>query len=198
MNFKRKGEFGYISFMKSFNLLVAVVMFVLAAVLFIIGLSVYETKANWMTIVGALFVIPAARFMVVFILFLPYMSVDKQQFDKIFSLMKKGNLLYCDVLFTSTERAYCASFMAITADKILIFTKNKKHKPEKLQDYLSDIVKRRALDFKVTCTDDEGKFQNMLKSADSFAEREFDDEDEKKAIEKERSRACEVLESFMA
>ncbi len=34
MNFKKKGELGYISFMKSFNLLVAIVLFVIAAVIY--------------------------------------------------------------------------------------------------------------------------------------------------------------------
>ena len=37
MSFKRKGEQGYIGFMKSFNLLVSFVLFVIAAVIFIIG-----------------------------------------------------------------------------------------------------------------------------------------------------------------
>ena len=198
MNIRKKGENGYISFMKFFNLLVAIVMFVMAAVLFCIGLGIYESKANWMTIVGALFVIPAARFMTVWFLFLPFKSVEKDKYDKVFKSMKQGNLLYSDVLFTSVERAYCASFMTITSDKILIFTKNKRYKPEKLQDYLSDIMKRRAFAYKVTCTDDEGKYMMLLKSADSFSEKQYEDDTEKKNAEKERTRLCEVLESFMA
>lgn len=195
MNFKRKGEQGYISFMKSFNLLVAIVMFVLAAVLFIVGLSIYETKANVFTIVGALFVIPAARFMTVFFLFLPYKSVSKEKYDKVFSLMKAGNLLYADVLLTSTERAYGISFMVLTSDKILVYAAKNVNK---LQDYLADIMKRRAFAMKVTCTDDEGKFMNFLKSADSYGEKVYEDDDEKEAVNIERKRLCEVLESFMA
>ena len=195
MSFKRKGEQGYISFMKSFNLLVSVVLFIIAAILFIIGLSVYETKGNILTIIGALFIIPMARFLTVWFLFLPYRSVSKMEYDKVFSLMKQGNLLYSDVLLTSTERAYCASFIVVTSDKIFALSGKKS---EKLQDYLADIIKRRALAFKVTCTDDAAKFQNFLKSADSFSEQKYDDEDEKKAAGKERERLCEVLESFMA
>jgi len=198
MNIRKKGEQGYIGFMKFFNLLVTIVMFAIAAILFIIGLSVFESKANWLTIVGALFVIPAARFMTVWFLFLPYKSVTKEEYDKVFALTKEGNLLYTDVIFTSVERAYCASFMTITSDKILIYTNSKKSKMDKMQDYLADIMKRRAFAYKVTCTDEEGKYMALLKSADSFAEKSFDDEDDKKAAESERERLCEVLESFMA
>ena len=195
MNFKHKGEQGYIKFMKSFNLLVAFVLFVIAAILFIIGLSIYDSKGNILTIIGALFIIPMARFLTVWFLFLPYKSVSKQEYDKIFSLMKQGNLLYADVLLTSTEKAYCAAYLVITSDKIFAYTTKN---CEKLQDYLADIIKRRAFAYKVTCTDDEAKFQNFLKSADSYAEQKFDDNEEKEAAAKERSRLCEVLESFMA
>ena len=195
MSFKRKGEQGYISFMKSFNLLVSFVLFVIAAVIFIIGMSIYDTKGNILTIVGALFIIPMARFLTVWFLFLPFKSVAKPEYDKIFALMKQGNLLYADVLLTSTEKAYCASFLVITSDKIFVYSAKN---VTKLQEYLSDIIKRRAFAYKVTCTDDEAKFQNFLKSADSYAEQKFDGDDEKAAAEKERDRLREVLESFMA
>lgn len=195
MSFKRKGEQGYISFMKSFNLLISFVLFVIAAVIFIIGMSIYDTKGNILTIVGALFIIPMARFLTVWFLFLPFKSVSKPEYDKIFALMKQGNLLYADVLLTSTEKAYCASFLVITSDKIFAYSAKN---VSKLQEYLSDIIKRRAFAYKVTCTDDEAKFQNFLKSADSYAEQKFDGDDEKAAAEKERDRLREVLESFMA
>ena len=195
MSFKRKGEQGYISFMKSFNLLISFVLFVIAAVIFIIGMSIYDTKGNILTIVGALFIIPMARFLTVWFLFLPFKSVSKPEYDKIFALMKQGNLLYADVLLTSTEKAYCASFLVITSDKIFAYSAKN---VSKLQEYLSDIIKRRAFAYKVTCTDDEAKFQNFLKSADSYAEQKFDGDDEKAAAEKERGRLREVLESFMA
>ena len=198
MNFKKKGEQGYIAFMKFFNILVTIVMFVIAAVLFCIGLAIYDSKGNIMTIIGALFVIPAARFMTVWILFLPFKSVSEEQYKKVFENVKQGNLLYADSVITSVERAYCASFMTVTSDKILVLTTCKKYKPEKFQEYLADIMKRRALAYKVTCTDDEGKYLNMLKSSDSYAEKKYDDEDEKQAAEEERKRLCEILESFMA
>ena len=114
MSFKRKGEQGYIGFMKSFNLLVSFVLFVIAAVIFIIGMSIYDTKGNILTIVGALFIIPMARFLTVFFLFLPFKSVPKETYDKAFSQMKQGNLLYADVIFTSTEKAYGASLLVVT------------------------------------------------------------------------------------
>lgn len=195
MTFKRKGEQGYLSFMKKFNLLVTIVCFLLAAGLFLIGISIYETKANVLTIVGALFVIPAARFMTVWILFLPHKSVTEEEYNKVFKAMKAGNLLYADVLFTSTEKAYAASFVVVTGDKIFAYAKKNVNK---LEEYLKDILKRRAFAIKATCTDDKGKFMNFLKSADAYGEKVYESAEEKEADELERKRLCEVLESFMA
>ncbi len=195
MTFKRKGEQGYLSFMKKFNLLVTIVCFLLAAGLFLIGISIYETKANVLTIVGALFVIPAARFMTVWILFLPHKSVTEEEYNKVFKAMKAGNLLYADVLFTSTEKAYAASFVVVTGDKIFAYAEKNVNK---LEEYLKDILKRRAFAIKATCTDDKGKFMNFLKSADAYGEKVYESAEEKEADELERKRLCEVLESFMA
>ena len=195
MTFKRKGEQGYLSFMKKFNLLVTIVCFLLAAGLFLIGISIYETKANVLTIVGALFVIPAARFMTVWILFLPHKSVTEEEYNKVFKAMKTGNLLYADVLFTSTEKAYAASFVVVTGDKIFAYAEKNVNK---LEEYLKDILKRRAFAIKATCTDDKGKFMNFLKSADAYGEKTYESAEEKEADELERKRLCEVLESFMA
>lgn len=195
MTFKKKGEQGYINFMKKFNLLITVVCFLLATGLFLIGISIYESKANVFTIIGALFVIPAARFMTVWILFLPYKSVSKEDYDKVFAAMKAGNLLYADVLLTSTEKAYGASYLVVTGDKIFVYSVKNFNK---LEDYLKDILKRRAFAYKVTCTDDNGKFMNFLKSADAYGEKAYNDAKEKEADELERKRLCEVLESFMA
>jgi hypothetical protein len=195
VTFKRKGEQGYLSFMKKFNLLVTIVCFLLAAGLFLIGISIYETKANVLTIVGALFVIPAARFMTVWILFLPHKSVTEEEYNKVFKAMKAGNLLYADVLFTSTEKAYAASFVVVTGDKILAYAEKNVNK---LEEYLKDILKRRAFAIKATCTDDKGKFMNFLKSADAYGEKVYESAEEKEADELERKRLCEVLESFMA
>ena len=160
-----------------------------------IGISIYETKANVLTIVGALFVIPAARFMTVWILFLPHKSVTEEEYDKVFKSMKAGNLLYADVLFTSTEKAYGVSFLVVTGDKIFALTEKNVNK---LEDYLKDIIKRRAFAFKISCTDDKAKFMNFLKSADAYGEKIYADDAEKEADKLERNRLREVLESFMA
>lgn len=197
INIVRKGEFGYISFMKKLNLLITVVLFLIAGGIFVSGLFLFESKANICTIVGALFIIPAARYMTVWILFLPHKPVTVEQFEKTYGLMKGGNILYCDVLITSPEKAYNLPFIAITGDKVIALMAGKE-KLYKVQDYFGGFIRRRGFDdFKVTVTDEEAKFQSLLRAADSAAEITFANESEHEAFDKERLELCEAIDSIM-
>ncbi|MCQ2495039.1 MAG: hypothetical protein MJ131_00440 [Lachnospiraceae bacterium] len=196
-NIVRKGEFGYISFMKKLNLVISLVLFLFAGGIFVSGLFLFESKANICTIIGALFVIPAARYMTVWILFMPHKSVSTEQFEKTYGLMKGGNILYCDVLITSPEKAYFLPFIAITGDKVIALMAGK-DKLYKVQDYFGGFIRRRGFDdFKVTVTDDEAKFQSLLRAADSAAEIRFADDEEREAFDRERIELCGAIDSIM-
>lgn len=194
--FRQKGEPGYIAFMKKFNLLITLVLFALAIGIFITGLLIFESKANICSIIGALFIIPAARYMTVWILFLPYKSVTDEEFKEIYGLMKGGNILYADVLVTSTEKAYCMPFLVITGNKVFAFAKGNA-KLYKVQDYMADTIRRRGCDFKVMVTDDIAKFRSLLRSADSAGELVFNDDEQRENFDRERAELCQIIESIM-
>ncbi len=194
--YKMKGEFGYIDFMKKFNFLLTLILFIIAAGLFIIGLCVFDSKANLLTIIGALFVIPAARYTTVWILFMQHKSGTEEQYEKALGLLKPGNLLYSDALITSTEKAYNLQFAVITGDKILALY-NGKEKLYKVQEYVASIFQRKGFDYKVTVTDEEAKFFSLLKASDSAADMVFADDEERERYESDRREICTTLESYM-
>lgn len=194
--FRVKGEPGYIKTAKTFNFLVTLVLAAFCAGLLIPGFLAFESKLNICVIIGILFVIPAARFITVWILFLPFRSVDQKKYDEIMSLMKGGNLLYADVIITSTEKAYFLPFLVITGDKVLAFYQGKE-KLYKVQDYFADTVKRRGFDYKVTVTDDEAKFKSLLRAADAYSELEFESEADKEDFDAERGRLCDNIEALI-
>lgn len=194
--FKVKGEPGYISFSKMFNLMITFVLALFCAGLLIPGFLAFESKLNICVIVGILFVIPAARFFTVWVLFMPFKSVTQEKADEMMKLMKGGNLLYSDVIITSTEKAYFLPFVVITGDKILAFYSGKE-KLYKVQEYFADVVKRRGFDYKTTVTDDEAKFKSLLRAADSFSELQYESQEDKEQYEAERARLCENLEAMI-
>lgn len=195
-SFKLKGEFGYINFMKKFNFLLTLILFAIAAGLFIIGLCVFESKANILTIIGALFVIPAARYMTVWLLFMQHKSGTPEQYEKAIGLLKQGNLLYSDALITSTEKAYNLQFVVITGDKILALY-NGREKLYKVQEYVSSLFTRKGFDYKVTVTDEEAKFFSLMKASDAAADMTFADDEEKERHESDRREICSTLETYM-
>ncbi len=197
-NRKGKGEAGYIAYKKKYELLFSIILFAVAAGIFILGLALNKwQKGNVFTIVAALFVIPMARFLTQYILLFPFKSVTDQEAAEIEKAAKGGSIIYADNVIASSEKAMQLSFIVITSNKILCYTGRAKENALKCQEYLSDVVKRRGYDYKVTVTDDKTKFLNLLKNSDSVAAMAFENDDDKKRFDDERGALCKDLESVM-
>lgn len=195
---KSKGEAGYIAYRKKYELLFSLTLFLIAVGIFILGLALNKwQKGNVFTIVAALMVIPMARFLTQYILLFPFKSVTDSEAREIERAAKGGSIIYADNVITSSEKAMQLSFIVITSNKVLCFTGREKEDALKCQEYLSDLVKRRGFDFKVSATDDRTKFLNLLKNSDSAAAIEFENEEAKNNFDEERAALCRVLESVM-
>ncbi len=195
---KCKGEVGYIDYMKKRELLLSILSFGIAAFIFILGLVLNNfEKGNVFTIAAALAVIPAAKILTSFIMFVPYHSVAEDKYAVVKDAMKPGSILYSDLVITSTQKAMNLAFMVITSDKILILTGREKEDPAGIQEYVGGAVRRRGCDFKVTVTADEKKYISLLKNSDSPAALEFENDEAKAAFDAEREDLCSMLESLM-
>ncbi len=195
---KGKGEAGYISYMKKKELMFSIILFLVAAGIFILGLARNKwQKGNIFTIIAAVMIIPMARFMTQFILLFPFRSVSDEEAAEVENAAKGGSIIYADNVIASYEKAMQLSFIVITSNKVLCYTGREKENPDKCREYLADVLKRRGYDHKVTVTDDKTKFFNLLRNSDSAAAIEFENEDAKKAFDEERAGLCRELESLM-
>ena len=195
---KVKGEAGHIAFMKKRELLFSLAIFFAAAAIFILGLALNKwQKGNIFTVIAAVLVIPMARFITQFILLFPFRSVSDGELAEVEKAAKGGSIIYADNVITSSERAMQLSFIVITSNKVLCLCGREKEDPVKIQEYLSDLVKRRGFDYKVTVAPDNTKFLNLLKSSDSAAAVEFENNEAKERFDNERQELCRALESVM-
>ena len=88
----RKGDYGYIRREKKKRLLVTLGLFVLPAIVFIVGLVLADgNKSNIFTVVAVVGCLPGCRAAVGFIMMVMQKSVDKAVYDAIEA--KKGKLL---------------------------------------------------------------------------------------------------------
>ena len=51
MSKKEKGEFGYLKYKRSFNLLLTIIAFLIIAAVFVTGLIIFKSRNNYMTLV---------------------------------------------------------------------------------------------------------------------------------------------------
>lgn len=198
MKIKSKGEVGYITFKKRFQLFMTLSLLLLAMAVFIIGLVVNKgNKGSLFTIIACLFVIPMARFATTFVMFFPFKSVTQEKADEVAKYAKAGSIIYADVILTSEKNAMGLDFAVVTSDKVLGVVSRAKENPLDIRNYLQDILKRRGYDYKVTIAEDYTKFYTLLKSSDSVAALAFDNDEEKEAFETERTEVCRIIESLM-
>lgn len=193
-----RGEFGYLAQYKKLRIIITAGMFFAAAAIFVAGLLLNDfNKGNIFTIIAALLIIPFARSLATLILVLPIRPVSKEKYDEISSLTKQGNLIYSDVIVTSTEKAMNLTMMVITASKVLIYAGHKKDDPFKVQEYIGGLVKRRGFGYSVAVTNEYEKFVSFVRSADGIDEYTFPSEEAKEKYEKNRDEMCAALESIM-
>ena len=59
-----KGEFGYLAYKKSRNMIKTIIAFAVVLVIFIIGFIIWKSKNNYLTMLAVVLVLPAAKFAV--------------------------------------------------------------------------------------------------------------------------------------
>ncbi len=192
---KYKGEAGYISFQKNLNLILTLILFGLAAGIFLTGYIINDyNKGNIFTIFAAIMVIPAAKFTVSVVLFSGFKSIDTEKYNELVGLCKPGCDVYADMVIASTEKAMGLDFMVVTGDKIFGFCSRKKDNPLDIQQYLSQLIQRKGHEMSVTVTNDEKRFKNFLKSSNGVDDISYESDEDKEYYLEERKKIMEIIE----
>lgn len=194
-----KGSYGYINARKKFALICTLLSFGVAAGIFVLGLALNNwEKGNVFTIVAAVLVIPAAKFLVSLIMFFPYKTVPKDQYDRVCEVIREEDDLFADVVLTSYEHVLNMAYMAIVGDKIFILEGREKEKWDFTREYLTDTCRKKGFDLTVAVfkASEEKQFLKAVSTASRFEERGYS-EDDIESLLGERSELVELLTSMM-
>lgn len=161
-------EYGHIRAQKNKNLYGALLMIAIGVAIFILGLCLNKFESrNIFTVFAILFVLPMARYLCTWIVMLPYKTPEKEQYDKVKTVVPEGSILFSDYLFTSGERAMGLSFFVLTGHKLIGLAARDKEKTEKITEYLSGELKKRGISGKVVVYKEEERFLSEVKNADT-------------------------------
>lgn len=140
---KEKGSFGYIEWRKKKNLFATLLMFGIAAAVFLLGLFLNKfEKNNIFSIIAALITLPAAKRLVSYFLFFPYHSVSVEKYNKILPLIQNEDVFYTDLLITSPEKVMHLSFLVYTGAEIIGLIGREKESEKYISKYFIDSLKK--------------------------------------------------------
>lgn len=93
MSKKEKGEFGYLKYKRSFNLLLTIIAFLIIAAVFVTGLIIFKSRNNYMTLVATVLVLPGAKIAVSYFILLPLRYVIRNYIQAL-KLQRESYQLY--------------------------------------------------------------------------------------------------------
>lgn len=178
---KKKGEYGYIAKSKRIDVIKMVIYVVIALAIFVLGLFLNKMSyQNIFTIIAILFVLPWARVLVEFIVFFPYKTPDKEQYDKVASVITDDAVLASDMVITSTEKSMGLNFLVMGNGYVVGLVMNEKQNVDEIQNYLRKGVNNWSDKYRVKMY---GNFADFLRDVREAKEKEIP-EKERENVEK--------------
>lgn len=139
-----KGQHNYIDYKKKSQLIKTGLMFFIAAAVFVLGLVLNKSdRSNIFTIVAAVLILPAAKFMVNLIIMIPYHSVEQKTYEHIINSIEGCDKIYTDIVMTSPQKIMNLAFLVVKGNQVLGLVIRSKEKPDYIQSYLRTEFKLR-------------------------------------------------------
>lgn len=154
----QKGDYGYLFRGRLKELLITLVLMLMVGIIFYTGYLKYHNTKNIFTVFAIVSVIPMARFLVTYIVMVPYKILDKEIYHDI-SKVESVILVY-DALLSSKEKITHLKIVAIRDNSAFVFLPEKYdvHKTEK---YLKTVLSTEAKVSTVRCFHKYEEFKRM-------------------------------------
>ncbi|MBQ4531398.1 MAG: hypothetical protein IJA36_12455 [Lachnospiraceae bacterium] len=121
----QKGAYGYIDAQRKIETIKTIVLFGLAAAIFLVGYLSTGTKKNLFTVVAVVSVLPAAKQMATTVLFYRCSSGSKEVFEKISKVSGQVTSVY-DLVITSYDKILEIFHIAIAGKTIIGYSEKEK------------------------------------------------------------------------
>lgn len=162
---KEKGEYGYITKSKKYDIIKMLIYVGIALAIFVVGLLLNKMSyVNVFTIVAILFVLPWARVLVEYILLFPYHTPDQKDYEKWKAAVPEGSRLLSDIIITSTEKSMGLDFMVLGSGYVFGLAVKEKQDNQYVQNYLKKGVEQNSNAYQVKIFQKEKDFENAIKS----------------------------------
>jgi len=176
----KKTEYGYINKKKSAMLLTALLFAVVIAAIYLTGYFLNDkSNASVWTVAAIVLVLPAAKFLVSFLVLFPYKSPLTSQYEEVRSSLKEGSSLLSDMVITSPEKVMNLDFVVVSHHSVLGVVGKDKQDLSYIQTYLFKGIHNHADGYKIKMYENFEGFMKAVKALDDAK----DNEEEKEKAE---------------
>lgn len=133
-----KGSYGYMDRYKKRVFLISCFLLLLSISVFLLGVLSTGTKKNYLSIIAVVGVLPAAKFVVYFIISCKFKMLTLSEYEKIKDLSL--HQLY-DLFYTTAELNIMINACSTSEEKVIVYTKDNKLDKKRASCLLKENVK---------------------------------------------------------
>lgn len=135
-----KGEYGYVKYKKTRQGIVTLIGFAIVAAIYLTGYLVTGTNNNIATVFAILTVLPVAKFMVSWLMYVRFNSPDRQEFDKLKAMGEKLIIL-SDCVMACKEKTIYVKYAIVTDTCVYCYTDNEKFDIRYFEENVAEFIK---------------------------------------------------------
>lgn len=156
-----KGDKGYLSHLKTINLIKVIISFVIVLVVFFAGIIINGDRNSLFTVIAILLVLPAAKMAVNYIVLLPHKSCPYELCKELSEVCTNVTCKY-DLIFGNSKSPIGTLAVVITDTDIIAFS-NENVDEKSFSKSLEDFIKNDNLTVKVKLINNEKTFIKRAK-----------------------------------
>lgn len=134
----KKGEYGYLQKNKITQLVISLILMIIVLIIFYTGYIRYGNTKNIFTVFAVVSVIPAAKFLVSYIVMAPHKGVESEEYEGM-NQIHHAELLY-DLLLSSPEKIFHVKIAAIRDNSVYVYVPDKKYEKIEVEKYIRSFL----------------------------------------------------------
>ena len=161
-----KGDYGYFEKNKRTQLIIAFVLLFFVALVFYTGYLRYGTTKNIFTIMAVVSVIPMAKFMVAYLVLIPYHGLPEKMYTQLQEQLETGeNLMTAyDLVISSSDKIYGINVVAVRDNSVWMFTVKNNYTSGEVENYIRGFLEKECKVAAVKLFCDFQKYQSAVKA----------------------------------
>lgn len=141
---KNKGNFGYLSYQKKYQVIKTCLFFLVPLALFFAGMYMTHSKMNLLTVVAVLGMLPASKSAVLMFMFLKSHPTQKEIFDQVTKEVNTPFLSF-DNVFTTYEETFEVPVLFVKNNQVVFYHELKNSQAETLEKHMESYIKKEGI-----------------------------------------------------